>query len=236
MDRPPDVRDILGALEKEESAVNSKTDKSKSSSSVPKSQSAPAAANKNAAGVDSVRMNVVGKIKAQCADPSQSPDWVASVATDIEQELFRVHQGVNDKYRSQLRILLANLKNVVQAVTGGEISPQQLATCTAKDLQSPEGLIKRAQILREKLEEKQDLDNVEDLCPRCDKQKNWVEAKGWQLRDEKVVWEQDYHQDYCMCVDPVEAPEAPTAPSDKRPPSPSASLEDPDPKKPKTGS
>ena len=59
---------------------------------------------------------------------------------------------------------------LVQAVTGGEISPQQLATCTAKDLQSPAGLIKRAQIMQEKLEEKQDLDTVEVCLSLC----GWV--------------------------------------------------------------
>jgi len=224
---PGDVQALLVSLERQEVKGGSPGPDAASSRS----------ARPPAIGSGGVRQSAVARLEAKCRLPGEPPEAVTRLATAIEGQLFVAHGGVNDRYRTQLRVLLANLPNVLQDVYDGLITAPQLATCAAKDLQSKELSLQRAQLLRQQLEERRDAPDVEDLCDRCGRQRNWLEAKGWLLRDDKVVWEQDYHQEFCVCQDPGE-PIASDAngpapqPAPTPPPSPTTPIQHPPPLSP----
>ncbi|KAI9339639.1 transcription factor S-II, central domain-containing protein [Obelidium mucronatum] len=66
---------------------------------------------------------------------------VPRVARQIEEGMFKAHGGVSEKYKSQFRTLLSNLKNQDNLklridVLAGRIDATEMATMTAQDLMS----------------------------------------------------------------------------------------------------
>eukprot|EP00668_Euglena_longa_P011313 GGOE01013707.1.p1 GENE.GGOE01013707.1~~GGOE01013707.1.p1 ORF type:complete len:263 (-),score=75.11 GGOE01013707.1:382-1110(-) len=205
------VGDLLAALEQQEAVGLQTPSQASSSSSLIAGKTQGDAA---------VRRNAAAKLQTKCSPPGRPSPQGAAIAAELEQQLYTAYGGVNDKYRAQLRMLLINLPNVLEDVLAGAIPAQQLATCSAKDLQSKELLRQRARILREKLEEKRERGDDEGICAKCGRLRSWVEVKGWQLRDEKVIWEQDYHQDYCRCTEEETAVTAARPPKSNLDPGP----------------
>jgi DNA repair protein RadC len=62
---------------------------------------------------------------------------ILSVTTRIEDAMFKVYEGITDKYKAQFRVLLANLKTNVplrEQIFAGQVSPREIAVMTAEVL------------------------------------------------------------------------------------------------------
>eukprot|EP00992_Anisonema_acinus_P008483 TRINITY_DN4581_c0_g1_i1.p1 TRINITY_DN4581_c0_g1~~TRINITY_DN4581_c0_g1_i1.p1 ORF type:complete len:229 (+),score=35.12 TRINITY_DN4581_c0_g1_i1:76-762(+) len=177
------MQDLLAGLEEQE-AAEKKSVGSATAATPPKPKAAPRS---------------VQPVRTVAATRLRGCGVQEATAAAIEEALFGRFGGVNDRYRAQLRMLLANISNIVEEVNAGEWPPERLSRCAAPELSAAERRAARAAAQRHELLARVE-ETTEDLCPRCGLQQHWQEAKGAQLREEKTVWEPEFYDRYCTCT------------------------------------
>eukprot|EP01006_Ploeotia_vitrea_P047515 TRINITY_DN67135_c1_g3_i1.p1 TRINITY_DN67135_c1_g3~~TRINITY_DN67135_c1_g3_i1.p1 ORF type:complete len:186 (+),score=40.68 TRINITY_DN67135_c1_g3_i1:74-559(+) len=115
-------------------------------------------------------------------------------------------KAVNDKYRAQLRVLMSNLQNVAKEISNETIDCRTLAKMTSKQLQSEQLQLKRKRVAEEDAAAQVVADD-DNVCEKCGKWK-WIDNN--RIRDEKMVWEPDNAEAFCLCRDTTTAEEKET--------------------------
>ncbi|KAJ3409561.1 Transcription elongation factor A protein 1 [Chytriomyces hyalinus] len=118
-------------------------------------------------------------------------------ARQIEDGLCREFNGVTDRYKSQFRTLLSNIKNVDNLrlradILGGKMDPRKMATMSAEDLMSESVKIAKERAEREISHWASTAKSVEAVtdefkCGKCGKRKSTYYQKQTRSADEPMT-------------------------------------------------